>query len=111
MTVAVSLTDGLEGTGYTYTGGKGGRAIKAMIDHDLAPFLIGRDAGDIERLHDAMQWHIARQPMGRLGDTAQSGNRPDRRNPPGFRAGLHTHFFIRVRGGYLALTTLTGTRG
>ena len=58
VTVAVSLTNGLEGTGYTYTGGKGGRAIKAMIDHDLSPFLVGKDAGDIEHLHDAMQWHI-----------------------------------------------------
>ena len=58
VTVTASLADGLEGTGYTYTGGKGGQAIKAMVDHDLRPFLIGRDAGDIDRLHDAMQWHI-----------------------------------------------------
>ena len=44
VTVTVTLADGTEGTGYTYTGGKGGHAIKAMIDHDLTPFLVGKDA-------------------------------------------------------------------
>ncbi len=58
ITATVRLTDGSEGTGYTYTGGRGGRAIAAMIEHDLAPFLIGRDAGRVEQLHDAMQWHL-----------------------------------------------------
>lgn len=58
ITATVTLSDGSEGTGYTYTGGRGGRAVLAMIEHDLAPFLIGRDAGDVEALHDAMQWHM-----------------------------------------------------
>lgn len=58
VTATVTLEDGSEGTGYTYTGGRGGRSIHAMIVHDLAPFVIGRDAGDVEALHDAMQWHI-----------------------------------------------------
>jgi len=58
ITATVSLADGSEGTGYTYTGGTGGEAVVAMIEHDLAPFLIGRDAEDVEALHDAMQWHI-----------------------------------------------------
>ncbi|CAN0539743.1 unnamed protein product, partial [Laminaria digitata] len=35
ITATVTLADGSEGTGYTYTGGKGGRAIAAMIEHDL----------------------------------------------------------------------------
>jgi L-alanine-DL-glutamate epimerase-like enolase superfamily enzyme len=52
------LTDGTEGTGYTYTGGKGGHAIAAMVHHDLAPFLIGQDASAVEDLYDGMQWHI-----------------------------------------------------
>lgn len=50
--------DGMEGTGYTYTGGKGGHAIRAMVRHDLAPMLIGRDAEEVEGLYDAMQWHV-----------------------------------------------------
>jgi len=58
VTATVRLADGNEGTGYTYTGGKGGRAIAAMIEHDLAPFLIGQDADDVEALYDAMQWHV-----------------------------------------------------
>ena len=29
-----------------------------MVRCDLAPFLIGQDATDVEALHDAMQWHI-----------------------------------------------------
>lgn len=58
ITATVRLSDGSEGTGYTYTGGKGGRAIAAMVEHDLAPFLIGQDAQDVEALYDAMQWHV-----------------------------------------------------
>ncbi len=58
ITATIVLSDGSEGTGYTYTGGKGGHAVLAMIEHDLAPFLIGRDADDIDALFDAMQWHV-----------------------------------------------------
>jgi len=58
VTATITLDNGAQGTGYTYTGGKGGQAILAMIDHDLAPMLIGRDATDITALYDAMQWHI-----------------------------------------------------
>ncbi|MEM6594233.1 MAG: mandelate racemase/muconate lactonizing enzyme family protein [Pseudomonadota bacterium] len=58
ITVTIQLADGTHGTGYTYTGGRGGHAIKAMIEHDLAPFLIGKDAQDVEALYDAMQWHM-----------------------------------------------------
>lgn len=58
ITATVRLSDGREGTGYTYTGGKGGHAILAMIEHDLAPFLRGREAGDVEALYEAMQWHV-----------------------------------------------------
>ena len=35
---------GLEGHGYAYTIGRGGRAVHALIEHDLAPLLAGRDA-------------------------------------------------------------------
>lgn len=58
ITATVRLSDGAEGTGYTYTGGRGGRAVAAMIVHDLAPFLAGRDAAGVEALHDAMQAHM-----------------------------------------------------
>ena len=58
VTVDVRLDDGSEGTGYTYTGGRGGAAIVAMVGHDLAPWLRGRDGTQVEGLHDAMQWHM-----------------------------------------------------
>ncbi len=57
VTATVTLADGTTGTGYTYTGGKGGTAILAMIRDDLAPFLVGREA-DPETLYEAMQWHV-----------------------------------------------------
>jgi L-alanine-DL-glutamate epimerase-like enolase superfamily enzyme len=46
--------EGLEGHGYSYTIGRGGRAVQALIDHDLAPLLRGRDASDIEGLWNLM---------------------------------------------------------
>ena len=58
VTATVVLDDGSEGTGYTYTGGRGGRAIAAMIEHDLAPLLLGRDAAEVESLNDEMYWHL-----------------------------------------------------
>ncbi|MGQ7847607.1 mandelate racemase/muconate lactonizing enzyme family protein [Granulosicoccus sp. 3-233] len=58
IVVIVKTDDGLTGTGYTYTGGKGGHAIAAMLNHDLEPFLLGREADDVESLHDEMQWHV-----------------------------------------------------
>ncbi|MEE1673648.1 mandelate racemase/muconate lactonizing enzyme family protein [Agarivorans aestuarii] len=58
VTTTITLEDGSEGTGYTYTGGKGGYAIKAMVEHDLAPALIGKDASQIDEIYDFMEWHI-----------------------------------------------------
>lgn len=58
VTVEITTEDGLTGTGYTYTGGKGGRAILAMVQHDLRGWLLGQDAGLVEDLHDAMGWRI-----------------------------------------------------
>jgi len=55
ITATIIRSDGSEGTGYTYTIGKGGHAIQALIDHDIAPFLIGREGSDIDFLYDAMQ--------------------------------------------------------
>jgi len=58
VTVRVVLNDGSEGVGYTYTGGKGGHAIRAMIEHDLAPALTGKDGADIAGIYEFMEWHI-----------------------------------------------------
>jgi L-alanine-DL-glutamate epimerase-like enolase superfamily enzyme len=42
--------DGAVGTGYTYTIGTGGPSVMKLIEHTLAPALIGREAAQIERI-------------------------------------------------------------
>ena len=39
-------------------GGRGGQAIRAMLEHDMIPSLIRKDVTDIEGIHDYMIWHI-----------------------------------------------------
>ncbi|MHB0868561.1 MAG: mandelate racemase/muconate lactonizing enzyme family protein [Chloroflexota bacterium] len=46
--------DGLVGNGYAYTIGRGGRAIQALIDRDLAPQLLGQPAEAVESLWEMM---------------------------------------------------------
>lgn len=46
--------DGLTGHGYSYTIGRGGQAVRALIDHDLTPLLLGEDASEIQHLWDLM---------------------------------------------------------
>ncbi|WP_460752627.1 mandelate racemase/muconate lactonizing enzyme family protein [Marinomonas epiphytica] len=58
LTVTITLANGLQGTGYTYTGGKGGRAIRALIEHDLTPMLIGADGEDIDAIYTAMEYQV-----------------------------------------------------
>ncbi|WP_010133967.1 mandelate racemase/muconate lactonizing enzyme family protein [Ochrovirga pacifica] len=57
VTVTITLEDGSEGTGYTYTGGKGGTAIKAMVENDFE-VLVGKDGTDVEGIYDFLEWHI-----------------------------------------------------
>lgn len=72
ITSTITLEDGSIGTGYTYTGGKGGYATKAMLDHDLAPALIGKDAKDIASIYDFMEWHIHYVGRGGISSFAMS---------------------------------------
>lgn len=58
VTATVELADGSVGTGYTYTGGRGGHAVKSLIDHDLAPTITGLDGDSPEAIFDAMEWHV-----------------------------------------------------
>ena len=58
LIATIQTDDGLTGTGYTYTGGRGGRAIEAMIQCDLAPYLLEKDPSDVEALNEGMGWHI-----------------------------------------------------
>jgi L-alanine-DL-glutamate epimerase-like enolase superfamily enzyme len=57
ITVTV-YADGAAGQGYAYTIGRGGRAVLALVEHDLAPLLIGRDAAAIDDLWALMWRHL-----------------------------------------------------
>ncbi|RME65816.1 MAG: mandelate racemase/muconate lactonizing enzyme family protein [Alphaproteobacteria bacterium] len=48
-------SNGIEGVGYTYTGGAGGRAIATLIEEDLKPRILGRDGSAIEEIWSSMQ--------------------------------------------------------
>jgi L-alanine-DL-glutamate epimerase-like enolase superfamily enzyme len=56
--VTICLSNNITGVGYTYTGGKGGKAIQAVIENELKPFLLGKDGSFVEKLNDEMNWHI-----------------------------------------------------
>ena len=58
VTVTIELEDGTVGTGYTYTGGKGGHAIRSMIEHDMTPALLGQPGAEPAQLADFLEWHI-----------------------------------------------------
>ncbi len=58
VTVTLNLQDGTEGIGYTYTGGRGGQAIKTLLECDVKPFMLGKDTTDVEALYEEMQWHL-----------------------------------------------------
>jgi L-alanine-DL-glutamate epimerase-like enolase superfamily enzyme len=46
--------EGLTGHGYAYTIGRGGRAVRSLIDDDIVPLILGQDATDIRGLWDLM---------------------------------------------------------
>lgn len=75
VTATVVLPDGSEGTGYTYTGGRGGHAIAAVLEHDLSPGLIGKNGLDIPGIVDWMEWHV--HYVGRGGITAFAASAVD----------------------------------
>ena len=58
ITTQITLESNLTGTGYTYTGGKGGSAIHRLLVDDLAPTLIGQDADEVEQLWEMLNWHV-----------------------------------------------------
>jgi L-alanine-DL-glutamate epimerase-like enolase superfamily enzyme len=52
VTVEVETDAGVTGSGFTYTVGHGGAAILALLEHEIAPVLPGRDAREVEAI-----WH------------------------------------------------------
>ena len=58
LIVTVYLKDGMSGTGYTYTCGRGGNAIQAMLDYDLAPALKGQEGSEVQAINEFCEWYI-----------------------------------------------------
>jgi len=55
-TVRVRDADGAEGVGYTYTCGRNGAAIRAVLEREVAELARGEDADRIERLWQKVWW-------------------------------------------------------
>lgn len=66
-TVRITDADGAVGTGYTYTCGRNGVAIAALLDRDFPDLLIGEEADRIEHLWSRIWW--AQHYGGRGGPT------------------------------------------
>ena len=58
VTVRVRDAAGIEGLGYTYTVGRGGAAVVALIRHDLSPVLLDAEPDRIEALWQRMWWAL-----------------------------------------------------
>jgi L-alanine-DL-glutamate epimerase-like enolase superfamily enzyme len=58
ITTEISTDDGLTGVGYTYTVGKGGAGILALVENYFKKLLIGQDSRLIENLWQKMWWTL-----------------------------------------------------
>ncbi len=58
ITATVILKNGETGTGYTYTGGRGGKAIATLIGNDITPFLLTKNGSEIEAINEQLQWYL-----------------------------------------------------
>lgn len=58
ITATVTLDDGSQGTGYTYTGGFGGASIAKMLETDLVPLMVGEVFTTPEELNALMNRRI-----------------------------------------------------
>lgn len=57
-TVRVRDAEGVEGIGYTFTAGRNGSAIHALLQKDIPDFVIGEDAVLIEALWQKVWWGL-----------------------------------------------------
>jgi L-alanine-DL-glutamate epimerase-like enolase superfamily enzyme len=57
-TVRVRDADGVEGMGYTYTVGRNGVAIHALLEHEFRALALGEEANHIEKLWQKFWWAL-----------------------------------------------------
>jgi L-alanine-DL-glutamate epimerase-like enolase superfamily enzyme len=70
--VRITDSDGAQGVGYSYTIGTGGPSVIALLQHTLAPMLIGRDADDIQALWNAMLFRTHATAVGAITSLAMA---------------------------------------
>lgn len=59
LVIVKLFTDvGIEASGYAYTIGRGGTAIKGLIDQELIPLLLNEDPRYVENLWEKMWWQL-----------------------------------------------------
>lgn len=68
--VRIRDSDGAEGVGYTYTIGTGGPSVIALLQHTLAPLLIGRDPDRIQEIWNAMLFRTHATAVGAITSLA-----------------------------------------
>ena len=56
--VRVRDSDGAEGIGYTYTGGRNGAAVTAVLKQDIPTLVIGEDADLTEKIWNKVWWGL-----------------------------------------------------
>lgn len=58
ITLTVRTREGVQGLGYSYTTGHAAAAVKAMLDTEIAPFLVGRSCHEVEALWHEAWWRM-----------------------------------------------------
>lgn len=58
IVTTVTTDAGLRGTGFAYTGGLGGSAVRELVEAYVAPLVRGEDARDVERLWRRCWWEL-----------------------------------------------------
>lgn len=119
--VEIATSDGLEGIGYSYTIGTGGRSVLAMLRDHLVPQLPGMDARNIEQIWSRLLASTRATTVGAITslalaavDTALWDLRCRREGSPlwrvagGFRQAVPLY---DTEGGWLQLTTDELVRG
>jgi L-alanine-DL-glutamate epimerase-like enolase superfamily enzyme len=58
IVTTVTVEGGATGTGFCYTGGLGGHAVRELVMAYLAPLVVGLDARDVERVWTRGWWEL-----------------------------------------------------
>lgn len=58
LLTTVTTDSGVQGTGFAYTLGIGGTALRELVETYLAPLLLGQDVQDIERVWSRCWWEL-----------------------------------------------------